>query len=192
MRERDRYGRKSIAETFRDGVGWFPTHRTASVAILTLLGMLAMLAILRPAQVGLGDLRVGDCLFIRTSSAGDVAPGARPAGSSTDVGLALLAGGGSRAACDQSHGHEVSAVIALGNVQADSFPGRDALLARVTPACPAAFPGYVGRPLEGSSFVTFGVAPDQGSWTRGIRSGACLVGLASGAFFGYPARQSGR
>jgi hypothetical protein len=72
---------------------------------------------------------------------------------------------------------------------------RDAAALRVltAPLCAAAFEGYVGRPLEGSRYLTFPVVPDleTGDWVTGGRRTICLVARIDGQWMDHPARASG-
>ena len=112
---------------------------------------------------------------------------------------ALLAGEAERAACDASHGHEVSAIVvpaletlAPGVTAAPLDHARMQALAE--PLCDAAFEAYVGRALDGSRYITFPVVPDTDAavgWVIGGRRTVCVVARADGQWMDHPARGSG-
>jgi len=190
-RERDRYRREDLRERLTDLVGWFPAHRTGSTVIAIIVTILLVMRLVTPSIVHLAELRVGDCLFVLTSSSGDVGPSARPAGEPLEVRRILATSGAERAPCDGSHSHEVSAVVDLGRDAAGPYPGEGALTARAEATCADAFASYVGHPQDGSAFDTVPVVPVGRDWASGARTAVCLVYARSGAFLDRPARASG-
>jgi hypothetical protein len=191
-RERDRYGRKSPRERIGDLIEWFPAHRGASVLLAVIVGGAIVIRLVTPEYLGLPDLRVGDCLFVRTSSAGAVGPDARPAGDPVEVAAVLASDAGERASCGQSHSHEVSAIVPLAEPAGAAYPGQAPLERRVAPACEEAFPGFVGRPLGDSALATMAVVPNERGWQAGQRTAVCLVHDRDLEFLTTPARGSGR
>jgi putative regulator of septum formation len=142
------------------------------------------------------NLEVGDCLYVRAvaDQSSD-----RPIGEPHDVAGALLAGEAERAACDASHGHEVSAVVvpALETLAPGATPtllDHAQMQALTGPLCDAAFAAYVGHALSGSRYITFPVVPDTDAaagWAAGGRRTVCLVARADGQWMDHPARGSG-
>jgi Septum formation len=156
----------------------------------------AVLWALRGVTVGPDDLAVGDCLYVpavadQTSD--------RPIGEPHDVAAALIVEGGERAACDASHGHEVSAIVAAPTFSGSpgasgDLPNHDQMEGLAAPLCEAAFGAYVGRPLEGSTYVTFPVVPDSehaAAWVASGKPTVCLVARSDGQWMNHPARGSG-
>ena len=191
MRENDRYQRASLGEQLGDLLGWFRSHRFVSVVLLLFaVGWLAQ--IVAPSRpTGPTDLAVGDCLFARTSDANLIGPGVRPIGVPTAVEAVVMVGGAERAPCDGSHGHEVSAIVPLADLQVP--PSGDviaSLRALVQPTCDAAFSGYVGTPAGGSMYETFAVVPTEAAWQAGERTGVCLVARKDGQWMSTAARGS--
>ncbi|MEW5990161.1 MAG: hypothetical protein AB1736_02295 [Chloroflexota bacterium] len=185
-RERDRYPRMTLRDQLEELVGWVRTHRLVVLGIAIVVTYVVTQVILPPAPVRPEDLRVGDCLYVRTAATSDLAPGVRPIGERASVGVSLLGGGADQAACDASHGHEVSAVIDLPEQPATSplSPGLD-------PACEGAFGSYVGLDLASSMYETFAVVPDDAHWAAGFHRAICLVARADGEWMSHPARDSG-
>lgn len=154
------------------------------------------LAFTRGQHVQPVDLVVGDCLFVRTSTAAD---DVRPIGTTDEVSHVLLAGGAERAACDASHGHEVSAIVVpeLATPAPSALPlllDAAAIRRVAAPLCEAAFASYVGRTLAGSTYITFPAVPDADgaeAWLDGGRHTVCLVARADGAWMHHPARGTG-
>lgn len=191
-RERDRYGRISWRERIADLAEWFPAHRGASALLAVIVGGAIVIRLVTPQYLGLPDLRVGDCLFVRTSSASEVGPDAHPAGDPIELAAVLPSDGAERAPCGQSHSHEVSAIVPLAEPAGAAYPGQAPLERRVAPICEEAFPGFVGHPLEGSEFATMAVVPLERGWGAGQRTAVCLVHDRDLAFLTAPARDSGR
>ncbi len=191
-RERDRYGRMSWRERIADLIEWFPAHRGASALLAIIVGVAIVIRLITPEYLALPDLRVGDCLYVRTSSTSEVGPGARPAGDPIEVAAVLASDGAERAPCGQSHSHEVSAVVPLAEPAGAAYPGQAPLERRVAPACEQAFPGFVGRPLGDSALATMAVVPNERGWQAGQRTAVCLVHGRDLAFLTAPARDSGR
>ena len=199
--ERARYGRKGVREQLGDVLDWPREHRfAAGIIVIVIVGAL-LLAAVRGRFVDYRDLAVGDCLFVPTAAARDPSS-TRPVGEPDAVVAVILSGGGERAACDASHGHEVSAVVMAEPLPTLCTPvppcempsgvlDRAAIELLVRPACDAAFAGYVGRALAGSRYVTFPVAPEPVAWLAGGRRTVCLVARADGMWMDHPARGSG-
>jgi hypothetical protein len=188
--ERARYGRKGLREQLGDLVAWPAAHPVATIALLFFLVVGSLFFGSRALGVRADDLRVGDCVFVRTEAAQEAQ---RPIGEPAVVSSVLLAGGAERAACDASHGHEVSAIVVPGGDIAGT-PDPTTIKAATAPLCAAAFPGYVGHALEGSAFTTFPVVPDASAvanWVGGGRRTVCLVARTDGAWMDHPARASG-
>lgn len=187
--ERRRYRRRTLRDRIVEVIDWLKAHPAASAVLALFLGVVAI-QLVAPARSALpGDLRVGDCLYIRTPRSMDVGPGARPIGEADTVAGVLMVGGAEQAGCGASHGHEVSALI---EVPAPSpLPSgiaiRPALQAAANAACDSAFPGYVGRPLAGSIYQTFAALPTSfGS----VADAVCLVARRDGQWMNHAARGS--
>ena len=190
MRERERYGRKSLAERVSDAWAWFRGNRNAQIVVGLIAAGLALLFVLTPSTVRFDQLAEGDCLFVRTRSAVDL-DRSTSIGDPSAIAAILLADGAERTACDQNHGHEVIAVGTLDGAPGDPYPGSGPLRAAEEVRCEAAFEPYVGRPADGSAFVAFVVVPDDIRWDAGSRTVACLLQRADGRYLDRPARGSG-
>jgi hypothetical protein len=183
--ERDRYGRASLVEQLGDAVRAFWRNRTARMVAIAVLGALLVYRLITPEFATLGELRAGDCLFIR-------GPGLMMGLEEPSTARQRLQSEGAELApCTGSHGHEVSAVIRLPEPPGTPYPGEAALIERHLD-CEDVFEQYVGRPLAGSVHDTMAVVPNEAGWNRGERGAACLVFLRSGDFSGQPAQGSGR
>lgn len=191
-RERDRYGRIGWRERIGELVEWFPAHPGASALLAVIVGGAIVIRLVTPDYLGLPNLRVGDCLFVRTSSLGAVGADARPAGEPAEVAAFLATEGAERAPCGQSHSHEVSAIVPLAEPAGAAYPGQAALEGRAAPVCEEAFAGFVDHPLEGSEFATMAVVPLERGWGAGQRTAVCLIHDRDLEFLGAPARGSGR
>ena len=197
-RESDRYPKATLRQQAEDFVGWFPAHRNGTAAIVIVVGLLVLWRLITPGIVRLDELRPGDCLFVRTTSArSPLDPGP---GDPRSVRGVILADGAERAPCDASHTHEVSGLVDLDDhddaAAAGAPPAYDpvALLAQAEDACAGQLPGYLGLPPGATSaaWVGFAVIPDKRLWERGARVAACLVSSADGRFPTTPARDTGR
>ena len=194
--ERARYGRRSWGERLGDVLAWPAAHRVATVLIIAFLAVGAWFFASRAGGLRAADLAIGDCLFVRTAAAQDEV---RPIGEPAVVSDTLLAGGVERAGCNASHGHEVSAIVvpalpsaAPGDI--GTLLDRGEIQSLTAPLCDAAFEAFVGRPMAGSRFTTFPVAPDAegaAAWVAGGRRTVCLVARSDGAWMDHPARGSG-
>jgi hypothetical protein len=183
--ERQRYSRRSLLDRLIEIVDWLKAHPAATVVLALFLGVVAI-QVVAPARSALpGNLRVGDCLYVRTPSSMDMGPGARPIGDASTVAGVLMGGGAEQAGCDASHGHEVSAIIDLAAVVGD--PGDP-----VGHACATAFGAYVGYALDGSIYETFAARPTQAQQAAGLSVGVCLVARRDGQWMMSPARGSGQ
>lgn len=194
--ERARYGRKTWREQLDDAIAWPGTHRFASGIILAVVVGALLLSAARGRTSSLGDLRVGDCLYIPTAAALDPVS-TRPIGDSAAVEDVVVAGGAQEASCSASHGHEVAAILTGPDpgAGASGTPGlvdRDAIHRLTRPLCEAAFPGYVGHALAGSVYEVDPVVPDASTWVAGGRRTVCLVARIDGQWMDQPARGSGR
>lgn len=191
MPERDRYQQASLGEQLGDLLGWFRSHRFISVVLLIFaVGWLAQIvAPQRPT--GPTDLAVGDCLFAQTSDATRIGPGARPIGVPVAVEAVVMVGSAERAPCDDSHGHEVSAIVPLADLPVP--PSEDvmaSLRALVQSTCDAEFDGFVGAPAGASIYETFAAVPTEVGWQAGERTALCLVARVDGQWMSTPARGS--
>jgi hypothetical protein len=192
--ERARYRRMSLREQLEELLAWPATHRIAAALIVAVLVVGLLLALTGSLLVTPESLAVGDCLFVRTSAS---QADARPIGEVDEVSATLVAGGAERASCTASHGHEVSAIVvgpAPSFVPGEIAPGTldaDAIRRVTQPLCDAAFAGYVGRPLAGSRYVTFPVAPGPQAWIAEGGRTICLVARSDGEWMDHPARASG-
>jgi hypothetical protein len=206
MREIDRYQRATLREQLLELLGWFRTHKAiGAILVVFAIGWLTQI-VAPPRPADPVDLAVGDCLYARTGSSMDVGPTARPIGPPADVEAVVLAGRAERASCSLSHGHEVSAVVALGapgSAGASGDPGSAAptpagtgaaamtgIRAFVQARCDAAFEVYVGRSAAGSIYETFAAVPTLERWEAGERTAVCLVARRDGQWMGSPARGS--
>jgi hypothetical protein len=193
--ERARYGRKTFREQVDDAIAWPGSHRFASAIILVVVVGALLIAALQGRFVDPRNLAVGDCLYVPTAAALDPTT-SRPIGDAGAVELVVVAGGAQKAGCTASHGHEVSAIL----TGPDPGPrpsgigtlfDRDAIHRLMRPLCEAAFAGYVGHALEGSSFVTFPAVPEAPEWLAGGRRTICLVARNDGSWMDHAARGSG-
>lgn len=175
-------------------------HPIRAVFML-LLAFGAIGTILNPPIEATADrLSIGDCIYARTSAATDSGPGARPIGDAAMVEAVVMDGRAERAACGLSHGHEVSLVVQLPGL-ASPLPGasagtvppdRNAVRADVQRQCDAAFRGFLGHDLAGSTYVTFATVPTEAQYLAGSDRGVCLVARADGQWMLSLARNSGQ
>ena len=184
-RERDRYPRMTLREQLEELLEWVGGHRLVVVAMVAVAVYVVTQLILPPPIARPQDLRVGDCLFVRTAANSDLGPDARPIGDPASVGASLMSGGADQAGCGGSHGHEVSAVIDLTERPATS-PSSSAL----DIACDGVFESYVGRALGSSMYETYAVVPGTTQWDAGIHRAVCLVARADGQWMSHAARGS--
>jgi hypothetical protein len=177
--ERARYGRKSWRERLEDVLDWPSSHSTLAGVLVAFVVVGLLVSASRGLRVDPDAIEVGDCLFVRAT----VAQPERPIGDQADVVKAVVAGSMEKAACDASHGHEVSRVVdltTLGDPQADSEA-----------ACSRAFEAYVGHAEAASRFVTFAAVPTPPEQAAGATLGICLVARGDGQWMDHPARGSG-
>jgi Septum formation len=195
QREADRYPKAGLRQRAEDFVGWFPSHRNGTAAIAIVVGLLILYRVLTPGFVRLGDVRPGDCLFVRTVAAtSTVDPGP---GDPASVGEALRRGAAEPASCDLSHSHEVSGLVDLAADAVGAAPpafDAPALLAFAEQACAPHLASYLGLApgVASTTYVGFAVIPDEGEWQRGTRVAACLLASADGHFLTARARGTGR
>ncbi len=198
--ERSRYGRKDLRERLDDLLAWPGEHRAAAAILVIVVAGALLLTAVRGRFVDIGDLAAGDCLYVPTAAARDGTPNERPIGEAEAVVAAIIDGDAQRAACDASHGHEVSVVTAL-PVETQCTPvrpcdmpialDRAAIAERAQPVCEAAFAGYVGAPFAGSRYTTYPVVPELVEWLESGRRTICLVARVDGQWMDRPARASG-
>jgi Septum formation len=189
-RENERYRHERLVDQVRDEL----RNLRRQPKLLLLLGLIvggwAVLQLMQPPVAQLESLRTGDCIYIPTSTGGQVDSG-RAIGTQAEAATGLVLAGAERAPCDGSHSHEVADTFTLTGQVGDPFPGFDVLNAREQTACGTAFAAYVGHPVAGSRFELTLVVPTQAAWDKGRRAGACLVSNADGTFLGSLARGSG-
>jgi hypothetical protein len=194
--ERARYGRKTFREQVDDVIAWPGTHRFATGIILVVVAGAVLISAVRGRFEDPANLAVGDCLYIPTAAAQDPTA-TRPIGEAAAVELVVVAGGAQKASCTASHGHEISAILTGPDPGTPRPSGigalfdRDAIHRLTQPLCEAAFAGYVGHTLGGSSFVTYPVVPEAPEWIAGGRRTICLVARNDGTWMDHPARGSG-
>lgn len=191
VRERDRYARASLREQAGDVATELRAHPGVMLLIVALVGGWLFFTLTKPVYVQVAGLRPGDCLYIHAPDADTDSPTGRPAGTATGAVAALYGQGSERAACDGSHSHEVLAVFVEEAAADAAYPGGATLIRAREADCTAAFTAWVGRPPEGSVLEPVLAVPDETSWGKGVRAGACLVARADGQFIGVPARGSG-
>jgi hypothetical protein len=185
-RERDRYPRMTLRDQLEELLDWVRGHPLVVVAVVIVAVYVVTQLILPSPTARLQDLRVGDCLYVRTSASTELGSGVRPIGDATAVGASLLSGGADRAGCDASHGHEVSALIDLAEPPSMS-PTSPAL----DIACDGVFESYVGHAPGSSLYETYAVVPGAPQWDAGIHRAVCLIARADGQWMDRPARGSG-
>ena len=191
MLERERRGGPAVVQHVGDTSGWLLTNRRGALVLVAVLALAFGSVLGRPLSIGLADIALGDCLFIRTASARSYLPVEFPIGSAPEVQRALAAGEAERTDCDASHGHEVSAVVTLEGLPGAAYPEDGTLADSVMPTCEAAFAEFVGRAREGSAYDTVAVVPSRSGWTGGERRAVCLVFGRDGRFLDHQARGSG-
>jgi hypothetical protein len=78
--------------------------------------------------------------------------------------------------CDQAHENEVFAVFDHPASADAAFPGEEAVNKVAQDGCLERFPGYVGRPYDGSDLEVAVIAPGEKSWKEEHdRVIACIV-----------------
>lgn len=100
------------------------------------------------------DLDVGDCFDDDGSGAG---------GALTDVPVVD---------CDQPHDNEVFHTF---EVEAQEFPGEDALVTRAEEECIPAFAEYVGAEHATTDLEVFPITPTEDGWDAGDREVMCAL-----------------
>ena len=188
--ERARYSRRSPRDRAVEVIDWVRAHPVAAAVIALFIGVVAIQFVAPGRSARAADLRVGDCLYVRTPNSMDVGPGARPIGDQTTVEAVLMGGGAEQASCTASHGHEVSALVEVPAVP--PVPSGVSVLptvrAEAETACQAAFQGYVGHPLSSSNYETFAALP---ATSEAVADAVCLVARRDGQWMNHPARGSG-
>ena len=152
-REREKYGRASIAEQLGGELAVLRRNTPLLALIAALIGGWLILTLSEPPPVRVGEARAGDCLYIHALDADTDNAGGRPIGSDGAVISALFRGGAERAGCDASHSHEVADAWVLDDPLVAAYPGQGELTRREQARCEAAFEAYVGRASDGSSLA---------------------------------------
>jgi len=181
--ERDRYPRRTVRDQLEELGDWAREHQPALLIALVVVAVLVWLFTPGP-PVRPQDLAVGDCLYVRTPAAEDLGPSARPIGEPGVAAAAVLSGRAIRTACNESHGHEVAALVDVPRT-GEPRPGH------LQGVCEEAFEVYVGRLLDGSAFAPVVAAPVVEQWGAGVRRAICLVARRDGQWMTHPARGSG-
>jgi hypothetical protein len=190
-RERDRYRRASLAERLRSVPAGLRGRLGIVAFLIFMAGGWAVFTLTSPSYLPAAALATGDCLYIPNPSANSMVPGLPAIGTQADVVGQLFDRGAERASCTASHGHEVLLTWTYPDAAGVPYPSPAALTDGHAESCAAAFPDYVGHPVEGSGFaITVGV-PNETQWKRGARTGVCLLARADGEFMAQPARGSG-
>jgi hypothetical protein len=106
--------------------------------------------------------------------------GALPVGTCADItglqiGQPLYAVAVRPAACEQAHGAESFALVALASGPAAAYPGAAALVDETTDRCVGAFAAYTGSDYVTSALDVAPVIPDEEGWNRVERSAVCLA-----------------
>ena len=188
QREWDRYPHASWRERLGNEWRSLLRHPGLILVIVLVAGGGLVLALTRPTYLRVGDLVVGECLYIPVGSSDlEVTTGSE----GTFLGV-LYSKGAERAACTGSHSHEVIATWTYPDAKGAAFPGPTALAEGRAAECEAAFASYVGIP-SASSVHTFAIGtPDQAAWDKGTRTGVCLLYRRDQVFMQAPAKGSGR
>jgi hypothetical protein len=194
--ERARYRRATIRDRAVEAVEAIRANPRRSLLIAAIVALGAYASLRGVGAATIERLGVGDCLYVRTSAVMQTGAGARPIGEPGEVETVLDADQAEHAPCDQSHGHEVVAVVTFplptpaspGSMPVAPPPSETRAL--VQPRCEDAFPAYVGHALAGSRYVVFSVVPFASSPLNGTL-GVCLLARADGQWMSKPARGSG-
>ena len=186
--ERGRYSRKSLRDRAIEAVDWARAHPAASTVLALFVGVVAI-GYVAPARSALpDDLRIGDCLYVRTTSSMAVGPDARPIGPPSEVEAVLMSGGAEQAPCDTSHGHEVALVVRL---QPGSGASPDGERLALQATCDRTLEAFVGRAAALSLYETFVAIPNPDARAAGVTHAVCLVARRDGQWMTHPARGSG-
>lgn len=78
-------------------------------------------------------------------------------------------------ACDQPHGSEVFAQVLLPGYPSSGYPDSAWFGTMAPPACEAAFAGFIGHPVEGSTLQLSEYLPGERAWAAGDRAALCIV-----------------
>ncbi|MFB2554540.1 septum formation family protein [Herbiconiux liangxiaofengii] len=78
-------------------------------------------------------------------------------------------------ACDQPHHGEVFAEVALPEAPVAGYPDASWFASVSPPGCEAAFAGFIGHPVDGSSLQVSSRLPGEIEWAAGERSELCVV-----------------
>ena len=187
--EREKYGRASLREQWGDELRKFLGSTPLVALVVALFGGWLVLQLTKPQVLRVSEVRAGDCLYIRSA---DADPDLHPIGTESGILLTLFEQSAERAACDQSHSHEVADVWLLEGAAGAAYPGRSELTLAQEARCEAAFETHVGHAVEGSTLrLTTGV-PTELAWDAGIRTAVCLVSNADDTFLAAPARGAAR
>ena len=189
QREWDRYPHASWRERLGNEARSLSHHPGIIVIAVLIIGGWLFLQLSAPKVLRIGDLAIGECLYIPVSGGQDLDV---TTGSEAQFLGVLYGSGAERAACDGSHSHEVLATWTYPDAAGAAFPGPIALEQGKAEACEAAFTRYVGVPSEGSQYTWALGTPDQPSWDAGVRTAVCLLYHRDQAFMQAPAQGSGR
>jgi len=77
--------------------------------------------------------------------------------------------------CDQPHGAEAFAQVLLPGYPSPGYPDTTWFAAAAPPACTAAFAGFIGHPLEGSTLQLSEQLPGEQAWTAGDHTALCVA-----------------
>jgi hypothetical protein len=188
-RERDRYRRASLGEQVREGVLGFWRKRAARLITAVVLGGFVVLRLLTPQVIPFGELRPGDCVYLRPPGPAELTTAVPPIPATTGDLLGYVAA--ERADCNLSHSHEVSDAFSVGE-PAGAYPSLDALLDAGEERCDAAFEPFIGRGRDGSMYGTALAVPAAAAWADGARYGVCFVFNRDRTLLDRHARGSGR
>lgn len=138
----------------------------AVAAALSGCGAVSEIAATVQGKTSVMSLTVGDCTNDEGSGNGEV----------TDV---------PNVPCDEPHDNEVFALIDL---EADTFPGSEAVAEEADSSCIGYFETWVGSPYEETSIDIATLSPTAESWADGDREVICLAydleGPATGSLEG--------
>ncbi|MGD8193116.1 septum formation family protein [Herbiconiux sp. P18] len=137
----------------RTSIGISAALLTAAVVVVWVTNQLPIGASDAGGSASGVHLAVGDCLLD-----GDPAAGAPIA-----------------VACDQPHHGEVFAQVALPEAPVAGYPDASWFASVSPPGCVAAFAGFVGHPVDGSSLQVSSYLPGEAEWAAGERSELCVV-----------------
>lgn len=123
----------------------------AAAVILIALAVIVVIAVIDQSGTPASSLSSGDCLDAPES--GQI------------VSVDLIP-------CEEPHTFEVIGSVILGD---GPFPGDSATIQTARESCEDIFPGYVGEPVETSSWYINAFVPTREGWDDGDRSATCLI-----------------